>query len=446
MSRIRTAVWRAVERLEATHLLHLAGLQTPTCRANPILGATVNVIGTLAVFEAARALQGPGASGSSTPARRRSTGRPSPDAGGPLGDEVRLAPLTPLRRVQGLQRAERPGLLARPRDHQHRPAALDGLRRRSRLRHDQRADQGHQVGRRRPAVPDQLRRPAGPAVRRRRRRDVPPGPDAPVRRGRRVQPPRGRRADRDVRAALCDVVPEPRELVTHGDRQLPIAPDLDDTRLEARLGPIPRTPLRDGIAETYRAVLRPREGRDGSTLAISRMAPRAKSRLSGSGRRSPPCGAATERRLPRAWRACVARGGAFAGAAWRRRGREPGNRSLGIGLTSILAVFRFGVHDPLLKLVGREHVLDERLVLLEVDRLAFLAVGDLDQVEAEGRLDRVGDRALLQREGDVGELLDEAAVEREVVEVAPGASELAGSSEYLLAAAAKVIVPPRSLS
>ena len=41
-------------------------------------------------------------------------------------------------------------------------------------------------------------------------------------------------------------------LVTHGDRQLPIAPDLDDSRLDARLGPIPRTSLRDGIAETYR--------------------------------------------------------------------------------------------------------------------------------------------------------------------------------------------------
>ena len=51
------AVRSAVERVGATHLLHLAGLQTPTCRANPILGATVNVIGTLAVFEAALALK-----------------------------------------------------------------------------------------------------------------------------------------------------------------------------------------------------------------------------------------------------------------------------------------------------------------------------------------------------------------------------------------------------
>lgn len=39
-----------------THIIHLAGLQVPTCRANPILGATVNVLGTLAVFEAAKAV------------------------------------------------------------------------------------------------------------------------------------------------------------------------------------------------------------------------------------------------------------------------------------------------------------------------------------------------------------------------------------------------------
>lgn len=38
-------------------VIHLAGLQIPTCRANPVLGAKVNVIGTLNVFEAARKLQ-----------------------------------------------------------------------------------------------------------------------------------------------------------------------------------------------------------------------------------------------------------------------------------------------------------------------------------------------------------------------------------------------------
>src|SRR6266851_3599130 len=44
----------AIEKHGITHIVHLAGLQVPTCRADPILGARVNVIGTLAVFEAAR--------------------------------------------------------------------------------------------------------------------------------------------------------------------------------------------------------------------------------------------------------------------------------------------------------------------------------------------------------------------------------------------------------
>jgi hypothetical protein len=33
---------------------------------------------------------------------------------------------------------------------------------------------------------------------------------------------------------------------------LPIAPDLDDSRLEARFGPLPRTTLADGVAATFR--------------------------------------------------------------------------------------------------------------------------------------------------------------------------------------------------
>lgn len=38
----------------ARRVIHLAGVQVPTCRANPALGAAVNVLGTLHVFEAAR--------------------------------------------------------------------------------------------------------------------------------------------------------------------------------------------------------------------------------------------------------------------------------------------------------------------------------------------------------------------------------------------------------
>jgi nucleoside-diphosphate-sugar epimerase len=44
----------ALDDNDITHVIHLAGLQVPVCRENPILGAHVNVVGTLAVFEAVR--------------------------------------------------------------------------------------------------------------------------------------------------------------------------------------------------------------------------------------------------------------------------------------------------------------------------------------------------------------------------------------------------------
>ncbi len=45
---------RAVADHGVTHIIHLAALQVPACAANPLLGARVNVIGTLNVFEIAR--------------------------------------------------------------------------------------------------------------------------------------------------------------------------------------------------------------------------------------------------------------------------------------------------------------------------------------------------------------------------------------------------------
>ncbi len=44
-----------VAKHQVTHIIHLAGLQIPFCRANPPLGAAVNVTGTVNIFEAARA-------------------------------------------------------------------------------------------------------------------------------------------------------------------------------------------------------------------------------------------------------------------------------------------------------------------------------------------------------------------------------------------------------
>lgn len=48
------AVEAAFKSTGATHVIHLAGLQVPFCRADPSLGAAVNVVGTVNIFEAAK--------------------------------------------------------------------------------------------------------------------------------------------------------------------------------------------------------------------------------------------------------------------------------------------------------------------------------------------------------------------------------------------------------
>jgi UDP-glucose 4-epimerase len=50
------SVLAALDESEAANVIHLAGLQVPTCKVDPVTGALVNVAGTLNVFEAARQL------------------------------------------------------------------------------------------------------------------------------------------------------------------------------------------------------------------------------------------------------------------------------------------------------------------------------------------------------------------------------------------------------
>ena len=48
------AVKSAVEESRVSHIIHLAALQVPFCKADPSLGARVNVVGTVNVFEVAK--------------------------------------------------------------------------------------------------------------------------------------------------------------------------------------------------------------------------------------------------------------------------------------------------------------------------------------------------------------------------------------------------------
>jgi nucleoside-diphosphate-sugar epimerase len=241
----------AVERVGATHVLHLAGLQTPTCRANPLLGAKVNVLGTLAVFEVALALKNQVqrvvyASSAAV------HGPPDDALNGSVGDLVRLSPLSHYGAFKVCNE-----LNARVYWLDHgitsiglRPWTVYGVGRDFGMTSEPtKAIRAVALGRpyRISYGGEQDLQYVGDVAATFVRALVHPfeGADAFNLRGA-VEP---------IEAfvnAFCEAVPQARDLITHGDRQLPIAPDLDDSRLQERLGPIPRTSLRDGIAETYR--------------------------------------------------------------------------------------------------------------------------------------------------------------------------------------------------
>jgi UDP-glucuronate 4-epimerase len=48
-----TSLLDVIREHEVTNIIHLAALQVPFCRADPVLGAKVNVVGTVNIFEAA---------------------------------------------------------------------------------------------------------------------------------------------------------------------------------------------------------------------------------------------------------------------------------------------------------------------------------------------------------------------------------------------------------
>jgi nucleoside-diphosphate-sugar epimerase len=88
-------VARAVDSYQVRSIIHLAALQVPACRQDPLLGARVNVIGTLSVFEAARSV--PGQVRSVVYASSAAVAGPSEDyidLPGRVPDEARHAPRT----------------------------------------------------------------------------------------------------------------------------------------------------------------------------------------------------------------------------------------------------------------------------------------------------------------------------------------------------------------
>jgi nucleoside-diphosphate-sugar epimerase len=232
-----------------THVVHLAGLQVPTCRADPILGAKVNVVGTLAVFEAVKAHQ---------PQVRRVVyassaavfGPQSVYGPGPLADDVKLTPSTHYGHFKCCNEGN-----ARIYHQDHglssiglRPWTVYGVGRDLGMTSEPtRAIKSLALGR--PyhityggwqdmqyvedvaaAFVRCLEAPYDGAKSYNLRGDV---VDMPT-----------------LHAALCEAAPEARSLITHGERQIGIAYDLSDDALQRDLGPLARTPLVEGIRRT----------------------------------------------------------------------------------------------------------------------------------------------------------------------------------------------------
>jgi nucleoside-diphosphate-sugar epimerase len=241
-----------LHRLNITHIVHLAGLQVPTCRANPMLGAKVNVIGTLAVFEAMRAV-GTQVQRLVYASSAAVFGPPEAYPKGPLADDVKLVPTT----HYGFFKVCNEGN-ARIYYQDHgvssiglRPWTVFGVGRDFGMTSEPtKAIKSLALGRKYHITYggwQDLQFVADVAGVFVRCLEAPySGAKSYNMRGDVVDLPTFHRA-------LCEVDPKAQELITHGERQIGIAYDLDDQALRTDLGPFHKTPLREGIRQTLEA-------------------------------------------------------------------------------------------------------------------------------------------------------------------------------------------------
>ena len=241
---------KALEQHGITHLVHLAGLQVPTCRADPILGAKVNVLGTLVVFEAVKAL-GQQIERLVYTSSAAVFGPPEAYPAGSLGDDVPLVPST----HYGVFKCCNEGN-ARIYFQDNgissvglRPWTVYGVGRDFGMTSEPtKAIKSLALGRPYHITyggwqdmqwTDDIAKVIVRCL------------EAPYR-GAKSYNIRGHIVDLPgLHRAMVAVDSAAAKLITHGDRQIAIAYDLADDALQRDLGPMPRTPLVDGIRHTY---------------------------------------------------------------------------------------------------------------------------------------------------------------------------------------------------
>ncbi|GIW81645.1 MAG: nucleoside-diphosphate sugar epimerase [Gemmatales bacterium] len=232
-----------------SHIIHLAGLQVPVCRADPILGGKVNVLGTLAVFEAVRRTEG---------AIKRLVyassaavfSPPQAYPPGQVGNDVLLTPTT----HYGVFKCCNEGN-ARIYWQDHGISSI-GLR----------PWTVYGVGRDFGMTSEPTKAIKALALGRQYHisyggwQDLQFVDDVAKTFIRCLTVPYQGARSYNLRGTVIDlpgfckalaaVDPRAASLITHGDTQIPIAYDLDDSALQNDVGPLPKTPLEDGIRQT----------------------------------------------------------------------------------------------------------------------------------------------------------------------------------------------------
>ena len=243
------ALKRTMTTYSITHVAHLAGLQVPTCRADPMLGAKVNVLGTLAVFEAVKSFG---------PQVKRLVYASSAAVFGPqeaysptlVPDEVHLMPTTHYGHYKVCNEGNARVYFA---DNGLssvglRPCTVYGVGRDFGMTSEPtKAIKSLAIGRPYHITfggwqdMQYVEDVAGVFV----RCLVAPyqGAKAYNIRGDVIDMPA-------LHRAMCKVDPAAETLITYGTKQIPIAYDLDDQGLQRDLGPMPKTPLVEGIRKT----------------------------------------------------------------------------------------------------------------------------------------------------------------------------------------------------
>ena len=255
------AVRSALKASGARRLIHLAGLQVPACKADPVAGAFVNVVGTLNVFESARALEVERVIYASSAAVFGAG-----DEESPLDESAASEPTT---HYGVFKRANEGNARVYYLDHGLssvglRPLTVYGVNRDSGLTSDPtRAMKAAVLG-----VPFQIRFSGATDfqyVADTAAAFIACADAAPE--GAHIFNLHGETVKVARIAQIINVnAPSDRELVTYGGPPIPIAPALDDAAIRRVIGNLPSTSLEAGVTETMRrfSVLR-----DGGRLDTS---------------------------------------------------------------------------------------------------------------------------------------------------------------------------------